>query len=105
LSRERKGVGQEIEVSLTYCYLGFKGVIISGCLITGEDAVRPQRRGMGNPIRNVYETKDKKMVTRYDQRRNIIGQISAKPSVVRNLKTIQNMPPLRREKMHPIVVK
>lgn len=60
--REKTGVAQELEISLynTACWvLGFD---ISGCLITGEDAVRPQRKTMGNPIRNVYETRDQRWI-------------------------------------------
>jgi formyl-CoA transferase len=60
--RERTGVGQEVEVSLYNTATWVLGCDISGCLITGEDAVRPQRKRMGNPIRNVYETKDKRWV-------------------------------------------
>ncbi len=60
--RERTGVGQEVEVSLYNTAAWVLGCDISGCLITGEDAVRPQRKSMGNPIRNVYETKDKRWV-------------------------------------------
>ncbi len=60
--RERTGVGQEVEVSLYNTATWVLGCDISGCLITGEDAVRPQRKSMGNPIRNVYETKDKRWV-------------------------------------------
>ncbi len=60
--REKTGVAQELEISLynTACWvLGFD---ISGCLVTGEDAVRPQRKTMGNPIRNVYETGDQRWI-------------------------------------------
>jgi crotonobetainyl-CoA:carnitine CoA-transferase CaiB-like acyl-CoA transferase len=60
--RERTGVGQEVEVSLYNTATWVLGCDMSGCLITGEDAVRPQRKSMGNPIRNVYETKDKRWV-------------------------------------------
>ena len=60
--REKTGVGQEVEVSLYNTATWVLGCDMSGCLITGEDAVRPQRKSMGNPIRNVYETKDKRWV-------------------------------------------
>jgi formyl-CoA transferase len=60
--RERTGVGQEVEASLYNTATWVLGCDISGCLITGEDAVRPQRKSMGNPIRNVYETKDKRWI-------------------------------------------
>jgi crotonobetainyl-CoA:carnitine CoA-transferase CaiB-like acyl-CoA transferase len=60
--RERTGVGQEVDVSLynTACYV--LGYDISGCLITGEDAMRPNRRTMDNPIRNLYPTRDKRWI-------------------------------------------
>ena len=60
--RERTGVGQKVEVSLFNTAIYVLGFDISGCLITGEDAVRPQRKTMGNPIRNLYPTKDKRWI-------------------------------------------
>jgi crotonobetainyl-CoA:carnitine CoA-transferase CaiB-like acyl-CoA transferase len=60
--RERTGLGQEVEVSLYNTAAWVLGCDMSGCLITGEDAVRPQRKSMGNPIRNVYGTKDKRWI-------------------------------------------
>jgi formyl-CoA transferase len=56
--RERTGLGQEVEVSLFNTATWVLGFDICGCLITGEDAQRPQRRSMANPIRNIYPTKD-----------------------------------------------
>lgn len=56
--RERTGAGQEIEVSLYNTAVWALGFDITGCLITGEEPVRPQRKGMGNPLRNVYRTSD-----------------------------------------------
>jgi crotonobetainyl-CoA:carnitine CoA-transferase CaiB-like acyl-CoA transferase len=38
------------------------GYDISGCLVSGEDAMRPQRQTMGNPIRNIYPTKDRRWI-------------------------------------------
>ena len=60
--RERTGLGQEVEISLFNTATWVLGLDISGCLITGEDALRPQRRTMGNPIRNIYPTKDKRWI-------------------------------------------
>ncbi len=60
--REKKGTSQEVEVSLYNTASWVLGYDTSGCLITGEDAVRPQRKSMGNPIRNVYETQDKRWI-------------------------------------------
>jgi len=60
--RERTGEAQEVEVSLYNTAVWVLGFDVSGCLITGEDAVRPQRRTMGNPIRNVYPTRDKRWI-------------------------------------------
>ncbi len=62
LIRERTGVGQKVEVSLFNTATYVLGFDISGCLITKEDAVRPQRKTMGNPIRNLYPTKDKRWI-------------------------------------------
>ncbi len=62
LIRERTGVGQMVEVSLFNTATWVLGFDISGCLITGEDAVRPQRKTMDNPIRNLYPTKDKRWI-------------------------------------------
>jgi crotonobetainyl-CoA:carnitine CoA-transferase CaiB-like acyl-CoA transferase len=56
--RERTGIGQEVEVSLFNTATWVLGYDMSGCLVTGEDAIRPQRQTMANPIRNVYPTKD-----------------------------------------------
>ncbi len=56
--RERTGQGQEVEVSLLNSALFALGTDITGCLISGEDSVRPSRRTIGNPIRNIYPTSD-----------------------------------------------
>lgn len=60
--RERSGIGQKVEVSLFNTATFVLGFDITGCLITGEDAVRPQRKSMGNPIRNVYPAKDQRWI-------------------------------------------
>ena len=60
--RERTGIGQEVEVSLFNTATWVLGFDISGCLIRGEDTVRPQRKTMGNPIRNLYPTRDKRWI-------------------------------------------
>lgn len=60
--RERTGVAQEVEISLYNTASWVLGFDMSGCLITGNDAKRPQRQTMGNPIRNVYPTKDKRWI-------------------------------------------
>ncbi|MBE0582564.1 MAG: CoA transferase [Desulfofustis sp.] len=60
--RERTGQGQEVEVSLFNTATFALGTDISGCLISGEDSVRPARRAMGNPIRNIYPTSDKRWI-------------------------------------------
>ena len=62
LIRERTGIGQEVDVSLFNTATYALGFDISHCLITGEDALRPQRKTLGNPIRNVYPTKDGRWV-------------------------------------------
>jgi crotonobetainyl-CoA:carnitine CoA-transferase CaiB-like acyl-CoA transferase len=56
--RERTGLGQEVEVSLYNTATYIMGFDISGCLATGEDAFRTDRRKVPNPIRNHYPTKD-----------------------------------------------
>ena len=60
--REKTGVSQEVEISLYNTAVWALGFDVTGCLITGEDAVRPQRKSMGNPIRNVYETDDHRWI-------------------------------------------
>lgn len=60
--RERTGVAQQVEVSLYNTATWVLGADISGCLVTGKDATRPQRKTMGNPIRNHYPTKDNRWV-------------------------------------------
>jgi len=60
--RERTGEGQEVEVSLYNTATFVLGACVSGCLVTGEDSVRPHRRTMGNPIRNIYPTSDNRWV-------------------------------------------
>jgi formyl-CoA transferase len=60
--RERTGVGQEVAVSLFNTATWVLGYDISGCLVSGEDAMRPQRQTMGNPIRNIYPTKDRRWI-------------------------------------------
>jgi crotonobetainyl-CoA:carnitine CoA-transferase CaiB-like acyl-CoA transferase len=60
--RERTGVAQQVEVSLFNTATWVLGFDISGCLITGEDALRPERKTMGNPIRNIYPTSDNRWI-------------------------------------------
>ena len=56
--RERTGEGQEVEVSLYNSAIFALGTDLTGCLISGEDSVRPSRQTMSNPIRNIYPTSD-----------------------------------------------
>ncbi len=60
--RERTGLGQEVAVSLYNTAIFALGTDISGCLISGEDSVRPTRRTMANPIRNIYPTSDRRWI-------------------------------------------
>ncbi|THB72340.1 MAG: CoA transferase [Desulfobulbaceae bacterium] len=60
--RERTGKGQEVEVSLFNSAIFALGTDINGCLISGEDCVRPARASMGNPIRNIYPTSDDRWI-------------------------------------------
>ena len=60
--RERTGEGQEVEVSLYNSAIFALGTDLSGCLISGEDAVRPTRQTMSNPIRNIYPTSDNRWI-------------------------------------------
>lgn len=60
--RERSGVGQEVEVSLFNSAVFALGTDITGCLISGEDSIRPSQKTMGNPIRNIYPTKDNRWI-------------------------------------------
>jgi len=60
--RERTGQGQEVETSLFNTATFALGTDISGCLITGEDSIRPSRKTIGNPIRNIYPTSDNRWI-------------------------------------------
>lgn len=60
--RERTGQGQEVETSLFNTATFALGTDISGCLITEEDSIRPSRRTIGNPIRNIYPTSDNRWI-------------------------------------------
>jgi len=60
--RERTGEGQEVEVSLYNSAIYALGTDITGCLISGEDSVRPTRQTMSNPIRNIYPTSDNRWI-------------------------------------------
>ena len=60
--RERTGIAQKVEVSLYNTAVWVLGMDITGCLITGQNATRPQRKTMSNPIRNVYPTKDNRWI-------------------------------------------
>ena len=60
--RERSGIGQEVEVSLFNTAVFALGTDITGCLISGEDSVRPSQKTMANPIRNIYPTSDKRWI-------------------------------------------
>ena len=50
-ARERTGIGQQVEVSLYNTATWVLGFDITGCLVTGKDALRPQRRvdGQSHP--------------------------------------------------------
>ena len=61
-TRERTGIGQQVEVSLYNTATWVLGFDITGCLVTGKDAPRPQRKSMANPIRNHYPTKDNRWI-------------------------------------------
>ena len=60
--RERTGQGQKVESSLYQTAAWALSADMTGCLVSGEDAVRPQRQTMANPIRNVYPTKDQRWI-------------------------------------------
>jgi len=60
--RAQTGMGQQVEVSLYNTAAWVLGSDISGCLATGHDALRPHRSEIGNPIRNVYPTKDRRWI-------------------------------------------
>ncbi len=60
--RERTGEGQEVEVSLYNSAIFALGTDLSGCLISGQDSVRPTRKTMSNPIRNIYPTSDDRWI-------------------------------------------
>jgi len=60
--RERTGMGQEVEVSLYRSAVFALGTDLTGCLISGEDSVRPSQKTMGNPLRNIYPTSDNRWI-------------------------------------------
>ena len=60
--RERTGEGQEVEVSLFNSAAFALSADITACLVTGVEPPRPQRQSMGNPIRNIYPTSDKRWI-------------------------------------------
>ena len=61
-ARERTRIGQQVEVSLYNTATWVLGFDITGCLVTGKNAPRPQRKSMANPIRNHYPTKDNRWI-------------------------------------------
>jgi len=61
-TRERTGIGQQVEVSLYNTATWVLGFDIAGCLVTGKDSPRPHRRSISNPIRNHYPTKDNRWI-------------------------------------------
>lgn len=56
--REKYGISQMVEVSLFNTGVWVLGFDMSSCLIEGIDALRPERKTMMNPLRNVYGTTD-----------------------------------------------
>jgi crotonobetainyl-CoA:carnitine CoA-transferase CaiB-like acyl-CoA transferase len=60
--REQTGEAQEVNVSLYNTATWALGSDIAASLVTGEDAARPQRQTMNNPLRNVYPTGDKRWI-------------------------------------------
>jgi crotonobetainyl-CoA:carnitine CoA-transferase CaiB-like acyl-CoA transferase len=62
LIKERTGIGQEVEVSLFNTATWVLGFDIAGCLVSEKNAIRPSRKTMANPIRNIYPTSDKRWI-------------------------------------------
>ena len=79
--RERTGEGQEVEVSLYNSAIFALGTDLSGCLISGEDSVRPTRKTMSNPIRNIYPTSDDRWI--------MLGMTTSQPYWPNFCKTIE----------------
>jgi crotonobetainyl-CoA:carnitine CoA-transferase CaiB-like acyl-CoA transferase len=75
-TRERTGIGQQVEVSLYNTAAWVLGFDITGCLVTGKDAPRPQRKSMANPIRNHYPHQGQPMdYAGNDQRADLLAGI------------------------------
>lgn len=60
--RERTGLTQEVEVSLYNTAIWALGIDIADCLTTGKESIRPQRRNISNPLRNLYPTSDNRWI-------------------------------------------
>jgi crotonobetainyl-CoA:carnitine CoA-transferase CaiB-like acyl-CoA transferase len=57
-TRDKTGVGQEVDVSLFNTGLWVLTFDIAGALVTGQDAPNRTRREVLNPLANIYQTKD-----------------------------------------------
>lgn len=60
LARERFGFGQRVDVSLMGSGMWIGGWDVQEVLSTGQDVEKRDRKRMGNPIYNTYQTKDGK---------------------------------------------
>lgn len=60
ITRERQGIGQEIDVSLLGSMISLQGIAMSACLLTGQGLKRSVRAKASNPLWNHYQCKDGK---------------------------------------------
>ncbi len=62
LVRERLGIGQEVDVSLFNTGILSLALDIQGAILTGENVTTEPRETTSNPLRNFYQTKDKRWI-------------------------------------------
>ena len=62
LARERQGIGQEIDTSLTGAMIELQRIRFNNTFMQGEEVVRGTRKTVANPLANHYKCKDGKWI-------------------------------------------
>ncbi len=62
LARERQGIGQEIDVSITGSMVSLQHVRLTNSFFYKKELIREDRRSVGNPMANHYKCQDGKWI-------------------------------------------
>lgn len=62
VARERLGIGQEIDTSITGAMIELQRIRLSNTFVMGEEIIRGSRKKAANPLANHYKCKDDKWI-------------------------------------------